>query len=226
VFPRDKEIEKVLDVASRYIRVITANASFGFPGYQPTGGLTVAEGVDAQAWAIWAAIAYDIEPSYISPLPGGGLRAQRLRAPGDTLRYKRGTCVDLALLFAACLEYVEIYPVIFLLEGHAYAGFWRDHDAYARFCRVELAEDFNVDLLEHSIPVTPAAWVVSGTALREVRRQIAEGQLQAVETQLLAERASLRAATLKAKERTKEITAVVDIMLARAQGVSSLPLRE
>jgi hypothetical protein len=42
-----------------------------------------------------------------------------------------GTCIDLALLLASCLEYIDIYPVVVLLEGHAFAGYWRSEEATA-----------------------------------------------------------------------------------------------
>ena len=47
-----------------------------------------------------------------------------------------GTCIDLALLLASCLEYVDIYPVVVLLSGHAFAGYWRSESAHDAFVQV------------------------------------------------------------------------------------------
>jgi hypothetical protein len=48
-------------------------------------------------------------------IPEADISDQRLRTPSMIVRDHSGTCVDLALFFAACLELVDIYPVIFLL---------------------------------------------------------------------------------------------------------------
>jgi hypothetical protein len=36
----------------------------------------------------------------------------------------------LALLLAACLEYIDVFPVIFLSKGHAYLGYWRSEASH------------------------------------------------------------------------------------------------
>ena len=51
--------------------------------------------------------------------------SQRIRTPSEIVAGGFGTCIDLALLFASCLEAVEIYPVVFLLNDHAFPGYWR-----------------------------------------------------------------------------------------------------
>jgi hypothetical protein len=61
-----------------------------------------------------------VQPAYINPPPTFTEKSQRLRTPSDIVMGKRGTCIDLTLLLAACLEYAEIYPVLFLLKDHAF----------------------------------------------------------------------------------------------------------
>jgi hypothetical protein len=56
--------------------------------------------------------------------------AQRLRTPSDVILGKRGTCVDLALLFAPCLEYIEIFPSLIMLNDHAFPAYWRDEEEH------------------------------------------------------------------------------------------------
>jgi hypothetical protein len=83
--------------------------------------------VDLQVEAIWAALLHEWQLGYINPPPTYAdtregvmpLDSQRLRTPSSVRRARMGTCIDLALLFAACLELVDIHPVIFLLDGHA-----------------------------------------------------------------------------------------------------------
>ena len=58
----------------------------------------------------------------------------------------------------------------------------------------------------------------------EVWRCIAAESLVPVETLWLSRRQSLQAARAEARKSIKDISDIVDITLARAQGVSSLPL--
>jgi hypothetical protein len=49
---------------------------------------------------------------------------QIVRGPSDILSRKVGTCLDLTLLYAACLEQAGLNPVIALTEGHSFVGIW------------------------------------------------------------------------------------------------------
>ena len=53
-------------------------------------------------------------------LPGG----QRIRSAQKILDEKVGTCLDTAVLFASLLEACGIYPVIAIIPGHAFVGYW------------------------------------------------------------------------------------------------------
>jgi hypothetical protein len=111
------------------------DAGAGFDGYQgvdPKAKDPYAT-VNMQARSMWAALSYDLPLSYINPPPSFTASSQRLRTPSDVMDGKRGTCIDLALLMAACLEYVGIYPVIFLLNNHAFPGYWRSDEARQNF---------------------------------------------------------------------------------------------
>ena len=65
---------------------------------------------------------------YICPPPGFefGKAGQKIRIPGMVLRedVKQGTCLDLAVLYATCLEAASLNAVLFLIYGHAFAGVW------------------------------------------------------------------------------------------------------
>ena len=54
-----------------------------------------------------------------SSVPG-----QIVRGPSDILSRKVGTCLDLTLLYASCLEQAGLNPVIALTEGHSFVGIW------------------------------------------------------------------------------------------------------
>lgn len=49
---------------------------------------------------------------------------QRIRLADTVLTQKLGTCLDMAVLYASCLESVGIHPLIIVNNGHAFAGAW------------------------------------------------------------------------------------------------------
>lgn len=60
---------------------------------------------------------------------------QRVRRPTEVVTRRRGTCHDLAILFASCLENLRIYPLVILVTGHTFVGFWKDSQAHEDFWR-------------------------------------------------------------------------------------------
>jgi hypothetical protein len=130
VYPADPAVREIIAKAVVHLRAIRDDPSAGFDGYQsidpdsddPTAG------VDAQVAAIWSALTHDFQLGYINPPPTYTVKSQRLRTPSDVISGRFGTCIDLALILCACLEYVNIYPVMFLLSGHAFPGYWRSEE--------------------------------------------------------------------------------------------------
>ena len=53
---------------------------------------------------------------------------QLIRNPGEVLDNRVGTCLDTAVLFASLLENVGLRPVLVLVRGHAFVGYWRQED--------------------------------------------------------------------------------------------------
>lgn len=76
-----------------------------------------------QMAAVYNAIA---EQSVIYSAPSAGFETngQRIRLANTVISQKLGTCLDMALLYASCLESIGIHPLIILTKGHAFAGGW------------------------------------------------------------------------------------------------------
>ena len=55
---------------------------------------------------------------------------QRVRLVDNVLTSKLGTCIDLTLLYASCLEANGIHPLLVLLKGHILVGAWLTEDIY------------------------------------------------------------------------------------------------
>ncbi len=79
--------------------------------------------VRKQIAAIYAAIA---EQNIIySTVPAGFEEyGQRIRLVDSIMTQKLGTCLDMALLYAACLEAIGIHALIIITDGHAFTGAW------------------------------------------------------------------------------------------------------
>ena len=86
-----------------------------------------------QAAAIYAALERE-NITYVNPPAGFEKTGQRIRLSDDVLSNHEGTCLDLAILYASALESIGLNTVIFIVRGHAFAGFW-------------LVDDFNTDII-------------------------------------------------------------------------------
>ncbi len=79
--------------------------------------------VRMQAAAVYGALQaqnliYAAPPASFEPV------GQRVRLCGAVLEQKMGTCLDLTLLYAACLEAIGLHPLLLLQPGHIFAGVW------------------------------------------------------------------------------------------------------
>ncbi len=79
--------------------------------------------VKQQAAAIYGALQAE---SLVYAAPPASFEAvgQRVRLCGDVLSARTGTCLDLALLYASCLEAAGLHPLLLLQPGHCFAGVW------------------------------------------------------------------------------------------------------
>lgn len=80
--------------------------------------------------AIYTAIQYE-EIIYSSLPPGYEHIGQRLRLLSTIQKERFGNCIDISLLFAACLEAIDLNPVIVVTKGHAFVGCWLHDDKFA-----------------------------------------------------------------------------------------------
>ena len=117
IMPNHPLVMQVVGKAAAYLQQWTGSPSFD--GYQSKNPNVVKN----QAAAIYAAlqaenIAYIVHQASFETL------GQRIRLPGDVLTSKSGTCIDLAVLYASCLEAVGLNPMVIFTKGHAFAGVW------------------------------------------------------------------------------------------------------
>jgi hypothetical protein len=135
VQPRDPAVIAIKDKAKKWLHRLTGDATAGFSGYQgvESGKEETWESVNHQVEAIWSALAYEYSIFYTNPPPTYTDQSQRIRTPTEIIESQTGTCLDLTILMAACLEEIDVYPVIFLLNQHAFPGYWQHEDAHWKF---------------------------------------------------------------------------------------------
>jgi CHAT domain-containing protein len=231
VLPRDKTVARTIDLAQRYLMSLNDDSAAGFDGYQSVDprAKNPSEGVDLQVRAIWSALLYESPLSYINPPPTFTELSQRLRTPAEVVEGRRGTCIDLALLLAACCEYVGIYPLLFLLTGHAFPGYWRSEDARQKFIEVRRRpiseDDTQVRLETRNKPRPAKPWVFNDHA--EVVQLVHSGDVIPLETVWLTshqgfwEAVDAGIGNLRSKS---EFACMIDVQKARASNVTPLPI--
>lgn len=141
--------------------------------------------------------------SYCYP-PANWDRGQRVRMPGFTLANKLGCCIDMSVLYAACLEAASLNPMIMILHGHAIAGCWLK-------------------------PTTFQKAVVDDRETVEMRSFNKLGELAMVECTLMdnyARDTSFEYAVNCTDKNFADFEYVVDITRARDGGIRPMPLKE
>lgn len=120
VQPNHPSLRSVLDSASDKLKNSGLNPSLS--GYQGDHAH-----ISAMVQAIYESM-QDLELTYSDPPPSWDLKSsiggQKIRSPEEVLQDRVGTCLDTATTFASLLENVGLQPVVVLIPGHAFVGYW------------------------------------------------------------------------------------------------------
>jgi len=235
VFPRDAALDKVLVPASRYVRMLRDDPNAGFDGYQCLIDSDLDDpplDVDNQVQAVWYAIVQNTPITYFNPPatypPSSSW--QRVRTPSETIGLARGTCIDLALLLCACLEVLEIYPVIFLLNDHAFPGYWRTdaaHEAFHERIQSMASERQGGEPGAAALDGSDPGWHFPKRYFAEIKKEIDAFRLIPLETVGLTDMRAFEEAIDDATEyfKTKSrFDSMIDINRARENHVTPLPI--
>ena len=123
VTPNHPVIAKVIQHASEVLKNWTGSPSF--TGYQTRSP----NNVKLQMGAVYEALRRE-EIIYNNPPASFEKTGQRVRLAHTVLDQKQGTCLDLALLYGACLEAVGLHPLLIFLRGHACGGCWLEENTF------------------------------------------------------------------------------------------------
>jgi hypothetical protein len=157
-----------------------------------------------QAAAVYGAlqeanIVYSVPPASFERI------GQRVRLCDAVIRQKMGTCLDLTLFYAACLESIGLHPILLLQQGHIFAGIW--------------LEDLS---FPESVENDPSL----------ITKRIAEGvnEIAVVECTALVAGKNISfddamSAAISKLHDTNPLEYIIDVTRSRLSGIRPLPLR-
>ena len=123
IAPNQMDIPKILLSASGLLENWTGSPALD--AYQSQDS----NRVRMQVAAIYGAI-QQLNITYAVPPASFELLGQRIRTADVLLRDHLGTCLDLTLLFAACLEAAGLHPLIVVVKGHSFIGVWLEDQSF------------------------------------------------------------------------------------------------
>ena len=127
VLPNSDTVTDIIRQAG--YRLPELSGSHSFDGYQSGGPAKV----EAMVHAIYDELGKGLKLRYMNPPASFEEGSQKILLPDAIVRAGRGSCLDLALCFAACIERIGLYPVVFLVPGHALLGVWMTSEGFLDF---------------------------------------------------------------------------------------------
>lgn len=122
--PNHPVVISLLQLASKYLDTWTHEPSLA--GYQ----FKDPNRVKTMAAAAYAAIQQK-NITYAEPPSSFEVFGQRIRLADAVLEQHMGTCMDMSLLYVACLEAMGLNPVLIMMKGHIFAGVWLIEESFA-----------------------------------------------------------------------------------------------
>lgn len=195
----------------------SAFSAYQLPERDSTERASVGANVDASIDAVYEAVRLR-KIAYSEPPPGWDytIEGQRIRDHGDVARGGLGTCMDTTVLMAAVVEHVGLNPVLLLIPGHIFVGYWRNDPSKS-------GQDGAPDWYPRESPILSDP--------SRIRNLADAGYLGLVETTVVTVSMSVDAATARSIGRNKSLASglddnsvtLIDVIAARKAGVSPLP---
>ncbi len=198
VTPNHPEVARLMGQAAAYLGRWTGDPSLD--AYQTKDPNRVL----AQAGAVYAAL-QDQDIVYAVPPASFERVGQRVRLCDAVLGQKMGTCLDLTLLYAACLEAAGLHPLLVLKRGHIFAGVWLEDLSFPE----SVQDDASLLTKRMSSGVNEIA-VVECTAFTAGKHMGFDQARNIAGQELVGE---------------DPVEYIIDVNRARLSGVSPLPLR-
>ncbi|MGX9986918.1 DUF3320 domain-containing protein [Soonwooa purpurea] len=131
-------------------------------------------------------------------------QGQRIRLVEQIMETKFGNCIDITLLFASCLEAIDLNPIIIFTKGHAFVGVWLEDlrfDAMINFDQAAISKRIASGIKEIAIIETTTLCKGSSISFSKA--------MASAEKQLMSE---------------SDFLLSIDIKNTRSNGVLPLPM--
>lgn len=122
--PNHPVVTSMIRLAAKYLEKWTGDPSLA--GYQ----FDDPNRVKNMAAAVYAAIQQN-NITYAEPPLSFEVFGQRIRLADVVLDQHLGTCMDLTLLYVACLEAMGLNPIMVMMKGHIFAGVWLVEESFS-----------------------------------------------------------------------------------------------
>ena len=172
VTPNSEQLSPILVKAATLMEQLTGSAALD--DYQTQDP----NRVRAQVASIYAALCQQ-GLVYSAPPSSFEQTGQRVRLAPKVLEQKIGTCLDLSLLAASCLEACGLHPLILLLKGHAMVGCWLTNKYYqhtvgddASLLLKSAADGINEMVLFESTSLTHTESISFETAVDQAEKRL------------------------------------------------------
>ncbi len=190
----------IYKIKTEVVKILENNdLNVSFEGYQSKNKERVLQIVSS----IYKAI--QIQQLVYSAMPASFEKTgQRIRLVDKVLETKFGNCIDISLLFAACLEAVNLNPILVITQGHAFVGVWLDDlrfDAMINLDQAAISKRIATGIKEIALIETTSICKGNQISFTQAMNQ--------AETELMAESNFLMS---------------IDIKNVRMNGISPLPL--
>ena len=198
VTPNHPEVVKVTARAAQLLATWSGNPSLN--AYQTQNPNRVV----MQAAAVYGAlqesnIVYSVHPASFEPI------GQRVRLCDAVMQQKMGTCLDLTLFYAACLEAIGLHPLLLLQREHIFAGVWLEDLSFS-----ESVED------DPSLITKRIAEGVNEIAVVECT-SLVSGRSMSFDAAMSAAISNLNS--------PNPLEYIIDVSRSRLSGIRPLPLR-
>lgn len=124
VMPNHPVVISMIQLAAKYLEKWTCDPSLA--GYQ----FEDPNRVKNMAAAVYAAIQQK-NITYAEPPSSFEVFGQRIRLADAVLDQHLGTCMDMTLLYVACLEAMGLNPIMVMVKGHIFAGVWLVEESFS-----------------------------------------------------------------------------------------------
>lgn len=116
----------IYEIKTEAIKILEDNNLLpSFEGYQGDSKERILQVISS----IYKAI-QNHELIYSAMPPSFESHGQRIRLIDQVISTKFGNCIDISLLFAACLEAIDLNPILVITKGHAFVGVWLENQRF------------------------------------------------------------------------------------------------